>query len=141
VAISLAIGAWYFLLRGSSAPSPAFIQAGDRFTASVQSTLDAEQRVQRQLDLATFDATLQASFVEMRRDIAVFNRLARSESGEAAAIASSAANAGVHAVHTMYLYEAGVIKNHLADAEAARAQLTGFMNAVSAAADRWKKLE
>jgi hypothetical protein len=141
VTISLAIGAWYFLLRGSSAPSPAFIRASDRFTTSVQASLDAEKNVRRMLELANFDATIHASFVEMQRDIAIFQRLAHTESGEAATIANASATTAIHAVHAMYLYEGAVINSrNLNDAEAARAQLTGFLTAINVQADRWKKL-
>lgn len=141
VSISLVIGAWYFLLRGSSTPSPTFIKATDRFTASIQASLDAEQHVQRRNELTAFDAKLRAASTEMRRDIAIFQRLAHTESGQAAAIAKATATTGSHALNVLGLFDATVVDaKNLNDAEAARAQLTGFMTALNAQAAQWKKL-
>ena len=115
VVLTVAIGGWYFLLRGSGQQSE-FLRAHDRFVAAEHDAEAAMAKVTRFIELEEFDATVLAQIKVMEHQAAVFKRLAGEGDDEEARLADKAAGGERPGHHR----DEGILLRSPAPASAAR---------------------
>ena len=137
----VAVAGWFLFLRGGSGPSGEFLTAHDRFVGAAHRVVDAQNHVERYLQLSDFKATVDAAIVVMLRQSTVFKRLADSESGQARTIASQAYDDTVRALAAVNTYADAIVRTlKIADAQNALNALQVEVTNLDRQAAAWKKL-
>jgi hypothetical protein len=140
LAITMLAGGWFVFLRGGGPPGE-FLTAYDHFVSAAHQVQAAEAKVERYLELPEFKSTVDAAIVVMKRESAVFQRLARSEEGTAATIAAAAYAATAQALTAVDSYADDIIRTQrIAEAESALASLRAALATLDGQASEWKKL-
>jgi hypothetical protein len=141
VVVALVVGVWFFVLRGDGGATSQFLAAHDRFVAATQASQDALAQVERFAELETFDATVNTERIVMHHQLAVFDRLAKEQSGDDARLASEASAAGVDVLVALDSYAAAVLDRRLLDAAFSKVQMQTGVAKLDAVAAEWKKLQ
>jgi len=140
VLATLAIGVWFFLLRGDGAATSEFLAAHERFVAAEQTAEGAMAQVERFLELEEFNATINAQRVVMQHQAAVFEGLSNEEGGGDTRLATEAAAASTFVLNALDGYAAAILDRRLADAASAVVEMQGGVADLDRVAAEWKKL-
>jgi len=134
-------GGYWFLFRGSTATSDAFLQANERVTAAARAVPESAAAVQRYLELETFDAAVEAQLVVIRAETEKLRKIAQDSEGDAATIADDAVAAATRITTSTVSYrDAIAVSGDLADADAARLDIEASIAKLEQQARAWKKL-
>lgn len=139
-AVTVGVAGWFFVFRGSGTPSADFTRAEQVYVKAARAIPEAAARVQRQNDLASFDAVATASLVTMGKQLEAFRRLANDEEGDSARIAEDAAKSASLGMNSSVIFRNALARNRVADANGALQQLDGAIKDLEAAAQQWKRL-
>ncbi len=139
IVITLAVGIWFFLLRGGGTSE--FLAAHERVVAAEQAAEAAMTEVELFSELETFDATINTQRTVMLRQITVFNRLASEEGGDDARLATEASAAAVTVLESLDTYAAAVLGRSLSAAAFAVVQMRDGVAALDAVVTEWKNLQ
>ena len=126
IAITLVVGIWFFLLRGSG---------------TSEASEQAMTEVERFGELETFDTTIATQRMVMLRQITVYNRLASEESGDDARLATDASAAAQKVLESLDAYAAAVLNRRLTDAAFELVQMRDGLAALDAVVTEWKNLQ
>jgi hypothetical protein len=138
--LTVAVGGWYFVLRGSGEPSGDFLRAEHSFVDAAREIPVAAANVQRMLDLPAFDKVFDSSIAEMQAQLAVFDRLSRDEEGQARSVAKQSASFAQIAVTSAQQFRTALFRSRVSDAKSAKDQLEGALAALEENSADWKKL-
>ena len=132
---------WFLFLRGSGGASGEFLTAHDRFVGAAHRVVDAQNSVERYLQLSDFKATVDGAIVVLKRESAVFQRLSTSEDGQAREIATKAYADTVSALQAVDTYADAIVRTlKIADAQNALRNLQSAVDDLDAQAAAWRKL-
>ncbi|MSO79619.1 MAG: hypothetical protein EXQ79_08425 [Acidimicrobiia bacterium] len=139
IIITLAVGIWFFLLRGGGTSE--FVTAHERFVAAEQVAEGAVAQVELFSDLEAFDATIDAQRTVMLRQVTIFNRLATEEGGDDARLASEASAAAVKVLESLDSYASAVLARSLGDAVVSSVHMRDGMAELDAVVAEWENLQ
>jgi hypothetical protein len=142
VAITGAVGAWYFLGRASGEESAGgYLSVEKRYATAAWAVHYTPLVVQQYSELDTFNSALDSHALVMEQSLAQFDRIAKSEEGDAAAIARQSVNLGEEGLRAVSEFrDAIVTTNDLADAHDALGVLERIVDQLEANAKRWRQL-
>gem|GEM_PF-6863622 len=134
-------GYWFVLRGGDGSSTSAFLQAEQRITAAARTVPKSAAAVQRYLELESFDIAINHQLVVIRAETARLRKLARQSQGNAAVLATSAANAGTRITTSTVSYrDAITVSGDLAEADAALADIEASIAKLEQQARAWKRL-
>jgi hypothetical protein len=138
--VTAGAAAWYFLVASSSPPSGEFAVARDKYADAATALTDAAETTNRLLDFPEFNVVWVASVNTMESERDVFRRLANQEEGEAAQIATNAANAATLGITSANAFRYALSKTRIDDANGARDQLESAVADLTRQAKAWQRL-
>ena len=142
VVVSLAVGVWFFLLRGADAATGEFLTAHDRVVAAERAAEAAAGGVQRFLELPRYEALVNDQISVMERQDAIFLRLARQEDGERAQLAAQASHQTQLVIMAAGDYRESLTHTYrLSDTAVATTDMRGGVTAIDRLAAEWKRLQ
>jgi hypothetical protein len=143
VALTLGAGAWYLLGRSSADAGEAggYVEVEQRYATAAWAVHYTPLVVRQFSELDTFNAALDEQALVMERSLAEFDRIARSEEGEAASIARESVNLAEEGLRAVSEFrDAIVTTNDLAGAHDAIAHLERVVDQLEANAKQWRSL-
>lgn len=141
LAVTIAIGLWFLLLRGSGAPPTRYEKANGNVVRSIDEVIAATGEIQSNLDFPQFLETVTAAVDRSRGAVRVFADIASSEDGEAASIARRSASLGRRSVASLQEYAHFVVDVQLLnEAAAARRDLEQVSAELARRVKAWKRL-
>jgi hypothetical protein len=138
--VTAGVGSWYFLFNGSGPPSGAFVVARNRYTGAAGAITEQAARTNRILDIDEFFDVYNGSITTMTTERDVFRRLADEEEGEAAQIATDAANAAQLGISSAEAFRFAFSRARIDDANGAREQLLSAVTDLDRQAKAWTRL-
>ena len=136
--LTLVVAAWYFVLRDSEASS-VFVRASERYIAAVERIRGGAVDISRFLDLPVYDDMVDRQVQIIDKQTKVFERLARTEDGEAARIARDAADAAKRGRLAAFWYSESVINRKLTIATRADGELGAAMADLRLLITQWEQ--
>ncbi|MEX0663948.1 MAG: hypothetical protein WD598_04140 [Acidimicrobiia bacterium] len=137
--VAVAVGAWYFLLRGGEQSE--FLRAHERFVAAEHVAEDAMPKVTRFIELEEFDATVLAQIDVMERQAEVFQRLADEGDDEKAQQAQEAAAAAERVITATRAYSYALLRRRLTQTAAAVVEMQAGVVELDRLATEWNNLQ
>ena len=134
---TMAAAAWFFMLR-DTAPSSEFVRATDRYIAAVEQIREGTTEVSRFLDLPGYDDMVERQLIIMAKQTKVFERLARTERGEAARIARDAVDAANRGRFSASWYSESIISRRLTRAQNFNGELGAAVADLRLYVDQWE---
>jgi hypothetical protein len=139
LAVTVGAGAWYFLFRNGE-PSSDFVRAEQRYVEAVQELSAATSDVTFARGDPRYDITYEDSTARMATQLAVFQRLAASEDGEAAELATEAAHSAQLGLSAANALHRALFRTNISDANRAREQLEDASRQLREHVKAWKQL-
>jgi hypothetical protein len=142
VAVTVAAGAWYFLGRASGeADASGFVDVEHRYATAAWALHYTPLIVRQISDFDSFNAAVDERALEKQRSLAGFDRIAKTEQGEAAALARESVNLAEEGLRAVAAFrEAIIATNNLAAAHDAIAVLERVVDELEANAAQWRRL-
>ena len=136
-------GAWFLIGRasGDGGEPGGFVDVEQRYASAAWAVHYTPLVVRQFSELDTFNAALDEQALVMERSLAEFDRIARTEEGDAASIARQSVNLAEEGLRAVSDFrDAIVTTNDLAGAHDAVAVLERVVDQLEANAKQWKSL-
>lgn len=140
LALTLGAGVWYFLFRGSGGPSSDFARAEQRYVQAVQEIEAATGEVTFARGDPDYEVKYLDARARMQAQLAVFQRLATSEEGDASDVATDAARSAELGIGAAESLNRALFRTNIADADRARDQLADAAREIQRQGKAWEQL-
>jgi hypothetical protein len=136
VVLTIAIGVWYFLLRGGGGSE--FVTALDRFVAAERAAEAAQEDVTRFVELEEFYDAVIKQLGAMERQALVFDRIAAETDGERGELADDAVAAADMVIENTRAYLDAMLRRRLAQVRQVVAEMKAGVVELERVAAEWQ---